>query len=163
MILEACPDAVILRTSWVYSEFGKNFLRTMLSLAKSRDALSIVNDQIGAPTSAHDIAKACLTIAKSKQTGAKGAGIFHMAGGGQTSWLGFASAAFDETMSWRDGKKPVVSPISTADYPTPARRPLNSRLDCDLLQKEFGIRLPDWKSSMNVVLKALESEFGAQK
>lgn len=162
-IFEAYPDAVILRTSWVYSEFGKNFLRTMLSLAKTRDALSIVNDQIGAPTSAHDIAKACLTIAKSKQTGAKGAGIFHMAGGGQTSWLGFADAAFDETVSWRNGKKPVVSPISTADYPTPARRPLNSRLDCDLLEEEFGIRLPDWKSSMSVVLKALESEFGGQK
>lgn len=162
-ILQADPDAVILRTSWVYSEFGKNFLRTMLSLAKTRDALSIVDDQIGAPTSAHDIAKACLTIAKSKQNGAKGAGVFHMTGGGQTSWLGFASAAFDETVSWRNGKQPVVSPISTADYPTPARRPLNSRLNCDLLEEEFGIRLPEWKTSMSVVLKALASEFGEQK
>jgi dTDP-4-dehydrorhamnose reductase len=162
-VLEAYPDAVILRTSWVYSEFGKNFLRTMLSLAKTRDALSIVDDQIGAPTSAHDIAQACLTIAKLKLNGAKGAGVFHMTGSGQTSWLGFASAAFDETVTWRDGKQPVVSPISTADYPTPARRPLNSRLNCDLLEEEFGIRLPEWKSSMSVVLKALASEFGGQK
>ncbi len=162
-ILQADPDAVILRTSWVYSELGKNFLRTMLSLAKTRDALSIVDDQIGAPTSAHDIAQACLTIAKSKENGAKGAGVFHMTGGGQTSWLGFASAAFDETVSWRNGKQPKVSPISTADYPTPARRPLNSRLNCDLLEEEFGIRLPEWKTSMSVVLEALASEFGGQK
>lgn len=160
LILAHHPDAVILRTSWVYSPFGKNFLRTMLNLAQTRDSLSIVDDQIGAPTSALDIATACLSIINAKLSGHEGRGVFHMTGEGETSWAGFAQAAFDHTAAWREGKVPNVTPIPTADYPTPARRPLNSRLNCDLLEATFGIRLPPWDKSMRETLAVLRDEFG---
>jgi dTDP-4-dehydrorhamnose reductase len=160
LILAHKPDAVILRTSWVYSPYGKNFLRTMLSLAQTRDSLSIVDDQIGAPTSALDIASACISIIDAKLSGHQGRGIFHMTGGGETSWAGFAQAAFDHTALWRNGKVPAITPIPTADYPTPARRPLNSRLNCDLLEARFGIRLPAWDKSMRETLEVLRDEFG---
>jgi dTDP-4-dehydrorhamnose reductase len=167
-VIASCPDAVVLRTSWVYSQFGKNFLRTMLTLAQTRDVLTVIDDQWGAPTAAADIAMACLKIALAKQAGAKPAGIFHMTGGGQTTWRGFAQAAFDKTTQWRGGKMPVVNPIKTADYPPPSPqteptpRPLNSRLNCDLLDTQFGIRLPHWEDSLDNTLAALENEFGAK-
>ena len=167
-VIAACPNAVVLRTSWVYSQFGKNFLRTMLTLAQTRDVLTVIDDQWGAPTAASDIALACVKIAQAKQAGAKSVGIFHMTGGGQTTWRRFAQAAFDKTTQWRNGKKPVVNPIKTADYPplssqtVPTPRPLNSRLNCDLLDMHFGIRLPHWEDSLDNTLAALENEFGAR-
>lgn len=160
-ILSANPDAVILRTSWVYSPYGKNFLRTMLTLAQSRDALSIVDDQTGAPTSAHDIAKACLTIVEEKLAGNTANGIFHMTGAGSTTWRGFAETAFEQTAQWRVGKIPAVTPVPTSAYPTPARRPMNSRLNCDQIEAKFGIRLPRWDISLGQTLEALRNEFGA--
>jgi dTDP-4-dehydrorhamnose reductase len=159
-ILLANRDSVVLRTSWVYSPYGKNFLRTMLTLAQTKDALSIVDDQVGAPTSAHDIASACLRIAKAKQGGHRSNGIFHMTGGGHTTWRGFAEAAFDSTLSWRGGQRPTVTPVPSTAYPTPARRPLNSRLNCDHLDTEFGIRLAPWQTSLLETLGTLKSEFG---
>ncbi len=159
-ILAANADAVVLRTSWVYSPYGKNFLRTMLTLGQTRDALSIVDDQHGAPTSAHDIAKACIEIVDAKQAGNQASGIFHMTGSGETSWCGFAQAAFDQTAQWRDGKVPILTPVPTSAYPTPAKRPLNSRLNCDLLEASFGIRLPLWNISLRQTLEALQTEFG---
>jgi dTDP-4-dehydrorhamnose reductase len=159
-ILETNPDAVILRTSWVYSPFGKNFVRTMLTLAQTRDALSIVDDQIGAPTSAHDIAKACMDIVDAKSAGNAASGIFHMTGGGATTWRGFAEAAFEQTAVWRGGRVPNVTPVPTSAYPTPARRPLNSRLNCDHLEAHFGIRLPNWDNSLSQTLEVLREEFG---
>ncbi len=167
-VIASCSDAVVLRTSWVYSQFGKNFLRTMLMLAQTRDVLTVIDDQWGAPTAAADIALACLKIAQGKQTGAKSAGIFHMTGGGETTWRGFAQAAFDKTTQWRGGRRPVANPIKTADYPPPSPqteptpRPLNSRLNCDLLDTQFGIRLPHWEDSLDNTLAALENEFGAK-
>ena len=161
-ILKSYPDAVILRTSWVYSPYGKNFLRTMLTLAQSRDALSIVDDQRGAPTSASDIASACLSVLEAKFNGNQASGIFHMTGAGETTWRGFAEAAFEKTRQWRAGKMPVVTPVPTSAYPTPARRPLNSRLNCDLLDAKFNIRLPHWDLSLSDTLKDLDSEFGVK-
>jgi dTDP-4-dehydrorhamnose reductase len=161
-ILANHANAVILRTSWVYSPTGKNFLRTMLTLAQSRDALSIVDDQMGAPTSANDIAHACRAIVDAKLGGATAKGIFHMTGGGQTTWLGFAQAAFAQTAHWRGGAISTLTSVATSAYPTPARRPLNSRLNCDLLEAEFGIRLPYWELSLRDTLGVLKNEFGAQ-
>jgi dTDP-4-dehydrorhamnose reductase len=159
-ILSNNADALILRTSWVYSPVGKNFLRTMLTLASTRDALSIVDDQVGAPTAARDIAKACLSLVEAKRAGHTGQGVFHMTGSGQTSWRGFAEEAFHQTAAWRGGKVPIVTPILTSQYPTPAKRPLNSRLNCDALEAQFGIRLPHWETSLKTTLSALENEFG---
>ena len=160
-VMAAHGDAVILRTSWVYAPTGKNFVRTMLTLAQSRDALSIVNDQFGAPTSAHDIARACLRIVDAKRDGAAGHGLYHMTGAGTASWQQFAETIFAETAPWRGGKVPAVTGIATSDYPTPARRPLNSRLNCDRLAADFSIRLPAWQDSLRVTLDALAAEFGA--
>jgi dTDP-4-dehydrorhamnose reductase len=160
-ILASNPDALILRTSWVYSPYGKNFVRTMLALAQARDTLSVVDDQTGAPTSAHDIAKACVAIVDAKLAGNTAKGIFHMTGAGATTWRGFAQAAFEQTASWRGGKIPTVTPVLTSAYPTPAKRPLNSRLNCDHLEAQFGIRLPNWNNSLSKTLAALREEFGA--
>lgn len=166
-ILAANPSAVILRTSWVYSQFGKNFLRTMLTLARTRDALSLVADQRGAPTSAADIAQACIQVSEAKLAGATGSGIFHMTGAGETTWAGFAEAAFEKTRAWRGGKTPAITRIKAIDYPPPpplteaTPRPLNSRLNCDLLDAQLGIRLPHWEQSLTQTLRTLENEFGA--
>jgi dTDP-4-dehydrorhamnose reductase len=160
-ILAANPDAVILRTSWVYSPFGKNFLRTMLTLAQTRDSFTIVDDQIGAPTSAKEIAVACTQIVTAKVNGHTASGIFHMTGDGQATWFAFAEEIFSQTAKWRRGNTPRMLPVSTANYPTPAQRPLNSRLNCDLLEAQFGIRLPHWTTSLREALGALENEFGA--
>ncbi len=161
-ILALNSNAVILRTSWVYSQFGKNFLRTMLTLAQTRDALTIVDDQIGAPTSAHDIAKACVEVVDARNAGNPACGIFHMTAAGSTSWRGFAEASFSQTVHWRGGITPHITPVRTRDYPTQARRPLNSCLNCDLLETRFGIRLPAWEKSLSQTLEALRAEFGAK-
>ena len=134
----------------------------MITLAQSRDALSIVDDQTGAPTAADEIAKGCVAIAISKLDGHPATGIFHMTGGGETTWRGFAEAALRETSSWRGGKVPTITGVPTSAYPTPARRPLNSRLNCDLLDATFGIRLPHWQVSLIGTLSDLKTEFGAQ-
>jgi dTDP-4-dehydrorhamnose reductase len=124
----------------------------MLSLARTRDTLRVVADQHGCPTSAADLAAAILAIAAKLQAGGWSeayAGVFHAAGSGETTWHGFALAIFEEAS--RHGAKipSSVDPIATADYPTPARRPANSRLDCARLEAVFGVRLPCWRGSLN--------------
>ena len=155
-VIAANPKAIILRTAWVYSPFGKNFLKTMVSLA-SRDTLSVVADQRGNPTYAPDIADALLSITRQlngcEPTTAQ-AGLYHMAGGGETTWHGFANAIFDEGAHY-GLKKPTISAVTTADYPTPARRPANSRLNCAKLEQIFGISLPNWRESTAVCVKRL--------
>jgi dTDP-4-dehydrorhamnose reductase len=149
-VLQACPKAIVLRTAWVYAATGKNFVRTMLAVGKTRDRLTVVADQHGCPTTATDLADAILAIiARLHRTGWDPAynGIFHAAGTGATTWHGLAVATFEEAA--RHGAKvPEVVPIATADWPTPAKRPANSRLDCTRLDVVFGVRLPHWRESL---------------
>lgn len=146
---------VVLRTSWVFSAHGGNFVKTMLRLGAERDALSIVADQMGGPTPAAAIADALLVMARAMQTGtfqrAGGGGIYHFSGAPDTSWAGFAAEIFT-----RAGRSIQITDIATADYPTPARRPLNSRLDCSRIMADFGISRPDWRIGLDQVLAELE-------
>ncbi|MFW8595947.1 dTDP-4-dehydrorhamnose reductase [Cribrihabitans neustonicus] len=140
----------VLRTSWVVSAHGHNFVKTMLRLGRERGRLSIVADQIGAPTPARDIAAACLTLAWQLQADPQKAGIYHLAGQPETSWAGFAREIFAQA-----GIACEVEDIATSAYPTPAARPLNSRLDCSALETVFGIPQPDWRQGLRDILKDL--------
>ena len=139
----------ILRTAWVYSPFGGNFVKTMLRLAESRDALNVVNDQHGNPTSALDIADALLTVADRWQAEpAHGANaIYHFAGTGSTNWADFARAIFAESAR-HGGPTCTVTGIPASEYPTKAARPANSRLDCTKFAETFGHTAPRWKVSL---------------
>lgn len=143
---------VILRTSWVFSAHGKNFVKTMLRLGAERESLSVVADQIGGPTPAAAIADACLTIARAQAGGRGENGVFHFAGTPETSWRGFAEAIFEVA-----GLKVEVTPIETADWPTPAQRPLNSRLDCSAISAGYGIAQPDWRAELGDVVREVKS------
>jgi dTDP-4-dehydrorhamnose reductase len=161
-VLASGAQAVILRTSWVYSTTGKNFVRTMLALGKTRDRLTVVADQRGCPTNAADLAAAILAIAARLEDGFRDdyAGVFHAAGTGDTTWHGLACAVFEDAA--RNGMTvPRVDPITTADWPTPARRPPDSRLDCDKLQRVFGVRLPEWRGSLSRTIDAIFAASGA--
>lgn len=140
----------ILRTSWVFSAHGANFVKTMLRLGAERDALSIVSDQIGGPTPASAIAQTCVTMAQTLITDPSKSGTYHFSGAPDVSWAGFARAIFVEA-----GLDVSVTDIPTADYPTPAARPLNSRLDCSITTAAFAIVRPDWQTGLRDVLKAL--------
>jgi dTDP-4-dehydrorhamnose reductase len=148
-VLAKCQKAVIVRTSWVYSTTGKNFVRTMLNLAQTRDRLRVVADQKGCPTAARDLAEIVLGIARRLGDGWRDdyAGVFHSCGAGWVTWHGFAEAVFDEAARY-GAKRPIVEPITTAEYPTPARRPADSRLDCGRLHRVFGLRQPEWRASL---------------
>ena len=139
----------ILRTSWVFSAHGNNFVKTMLRLSESRTELNIVGDQVGGPTSAADIANALLVMARAMVSGQTG-GTYHISGIPSTSWADFANEIFLQA-----GRPTKVSAIPTSDYPTPAARPLNSRLDCSTLVQDFGIDAPDWKRALAAVLTDL--------
>lgn len=140
----------VLRTSWVVSCHGNNFVKTMLRLGKDRERLTIVADQIGAPTPARDIAAACLEIARQLIEDPGKSGTYHFAGAPQTSWAGFAREIFA-----RAGVDCAVEDIPTSEYPAPAARPLNSRLDCAALETVFGIPQPDWRLGLDDILKDL--------
>ncbi|MGJ8605883.1 MAG: dTDP-4-dehydrorhamnose reductase [Marivita sp.] len=140
---------IILRTAWVVSAHGANFVKTMLRLSETRTALSVVNDQIGGPTPAADIAATLLTLAQAMQDGAKG-GTYHYAGVPHVSWAEFARAIFAQA-----GRDVTVTGIPSSEYPTPATRPLNSRLDCAKLTSDFGITPADWHSGLSAVIKEL--------
>lgn len=141
---------VVLRTSWVFSAHGNNYVKTMLRLGAERDELSIVADQIGGPTSAASIADALLTITDAFLEGKGSSGIYHFAGAPDTSWAGFSREIFAQA-----GLDVVVNDIPTSEYPTPAKRPLNSRLDCSDLVRDYGIKRPDWRADLADVLKDL--------
>ena len=153
-VRSACPRHVILRTSWVYSPYGSNFLKTMLRLAESRDEVSVVSDQFGCPTYAPDLADAIGAVAPRLLAGEEICGTFHAAGCEATNWHDFAAGIFAEAAS-RGMKVPVLKAIPTSDYPTPAKRPMNSRLDCSKLEAATGLRLPGWKSGVARCLDAL--------
>lgn len=145
---------VILRTSWVYGLHGKNFLLTMLRLAQSRDSLSIVDDQIGAPTWSHTIAQATASIVRqcpeTEYLGER-SGIYHLCATGQTSWYGFAQAIFAHPVV---EKRPLLKAITTAQYPTPARRPANSVMHTEKFRQHFG-ELPSWQEALRQCLDGL--------
>ncbi|MBB5223789.1 dTDP-4-dehydrorhamnose reductase [Amaricoccus macauensis] len=151
-IIAACPDHVILRTAWVFSAHGANFVKTMLKVGKDRPEMRVVGDQEGCPTAAADIAGALWTIAGDWGRGRGRAGIFHYAGAPATSWAGFASAIFERT-SWP--ARPAVTEIATADWPTKAVRPANSVLDCSAIEAAYGIAQPDWRLALDEVLEEL--------
>ncbi|MCB4811642.1 dTDP-4-dehydrorhamnose reductase [Methylovorus menthalis] len=158
-VQQAGAQHLILRTSWVYGAYGKNFLHTIIRLARERDSLGIVSDQIGAPTSSHDIATTTLTLLKTWQQ--QRSGIYHLTNSGYTSWHGFAVAILQayEVLQTERGWQPLrvsseaVRAIATAEYPTPAARPTNSRLDGDLLEQDWGLRLPDWRQALMQVME----------
>jgi dTDP-4-dehydrorhamnose reductase len=147
-VAEHCEDSVILRTAWVYSPFGANFVRTMLRLNETREEVGVVADQRGNPTSALDIADALIAIAARVKDDSSPAlrGVFHMTGSGEATWADFAEAIFHEAAA-RGRRVTRVKRITTADYPTPARRPANSRLDNEKLARVYGFRLPEWRQS----------------
>jgi len=151
---------IILRTSWVYGANGKNFLRTILKLAGERPQLNIVSDQHGAPTWSHDLARLAAHIVAHCETQSSGrqitlnSGTYHAAAQGETTWHGFASEAV------RLANLPnaaILTAIPTSDYPTPARRPANSRLNCEKLYRTFEFRLPPWQQSLTTVVSQLSS------
>lgn len=144
----------ILRTSWVVSAHGNNFVKTMLRLGAERDALNVVADQIGGPTAAKDIALACHGMAQQLSQSPDKAGTYHFAGASACSWADFARAIFEQA-----GLSCAVSDIPSTAYPTPARRPLNSRMDCTSTETVFGIKRPDWRASLTEIL----NELGAVK
>ena len=141
---------MILRTSWVVSAHGANFVKTMLRLGAERDALSVVADQIGGPTPAADLARALHVIAAKMVAGLPG-GTYHFVGAPDTSWADFA-----REIMIRAGLDCVITDIPSSAYPTPARRPLNSRLDCATLIRDFGIERPDWRIGLQSILDDLK-------
>jgi dTDP-4-dehydrorhamnose reductase len=155
-VLAEHNNSAVLRTAWVYSPFGANFVKTMLRLAGERNEIAVVADQHGNPSSAFDIAEGIMTVARNliSQSDPKYRGVFHMAGTSEASWADFAEAVFAASHAL-GGPDAKVRRIATADYPTAAKRPANSRLDCAKLERVHGVRLPDWHGSVESVVDAL--------
>ncbi len=149
-------NTAVLRTAWVYSPFGANFMKTMLRLAADRDELGVVADQYGNPTSALDIADGILRVAEQLRDdpAPDRRGLFHMTAAGEGSWADFAAAIFAATARL-NGPSARVRKIATAQYPTAASRPVNSRLDCRKLELVHGVSLPDWRTSTDQVVARL--------
>lgn len=154
-VIDACSRVIILRTAWVFGEEGSNFVKTMLRLGLQRDELGIVADQFGGPTYAGDIAAALIDIAEAINIQGEGFdsakyGIYHFSGLPHTSWYGFAQTIFDKAEEQRVVKKvPLLKEIKTSDYPTPAKRPANSKLDTQKITETFGIQASDWQRALN--------------
>ena len=148
-VAEANPRHVILRTSWIYSPFGSNFVKTMLRLAETKDEIGVVADQVGNPTSAFVIADGILAVAGGLvfEEGNGLSGVYHLTGTGSARWHEFACSIF-EIAAPSLSRVPVVNPITTADYPTPAKRPADSRLDTRLFHATFSYNPPEWRASL---------------
>jgi dTDP-4-dehydrorhamnose reductase len=158
-VLDAYPEgSAVLRVAWVYSPFGGNFVRTMLRVAADRDEVSVVADQVGNPTSALDIADGILAVVANLAANDDAAlrGIFHMTASGEASWADFAEAIFAASET-HGGTSAHVKRITTADYPTPATRPANSRLDCSKIARVHGVGLPDWRGALEAVVSRLQT------
>ena len=157
-VLATHPDSYIFRTSWVFSPWGHNFVKTMLRLARDRDELTIVADQHGCPTYAPDLADALLHIAAARLFGRTfRTGIHHFSNQGATNWADFAAAIF-EISSRSGGRRPTVRPIASKDYPTPATRPAWSVLDLTDTICEFGLEIPPWSDALGRCIEALRQE-----
>lgn len=149
-VAEAGGTWAVLRTSWVVSAHGNNFVKTMLRLGAERDALTVVADQIGGPTPARDIAAACLNMVKTLASEPDKRGIYHFAGAPDVSWADFARAIMAQ-----GGRDCAITDIPSSDYPTPAARPANSRLDCSSFEASFDMTRPDWRDGLAAILKDL--------
>jgi dTDP-4-dehydrorhamnose reductase len=148
-VLQACSRAVVMRTSWLYSQWGSNFVKTMLRLGAERPSLGVVSDQQGSPTWARDLAQALLLFLSEPLNG-DDFGVYHYANAGITTWHGLASAVMAQA-----ALPCTVNPITTADYPTPARRPAWSVLDTSRIQDRFGLAIPGWQDSLKDCLTLL--------
>jgi len=155
-VRDALDKHLIVRTAWVYGAYGNNFLKTMLRLANDRDRLTIVADQRGCPTATRDIAEGLLAAAEALNGDAAKAGTYHLAGTGVTTWFDFASEIIARAAPFT-GKQPTMAPITTADYPTPARRPANSELSSELFANTFGFRAAPWQQRVAEVVEVLAS------
>jgi dTDP-4-dehydrorhamnose reductase len=166
VLTESGVGHLIFRTSWVYGARGKNFLLTILKLARDRETLSVVADQRGAPTWSRDLAKMTAEVIGQCEVGARGrelpdvlgdlGGIYHAAGAGETTWYGFAAEAVRLQGEQQPGVRfATIKTITTAEYPTPAKRPANSRMNCDRLKEQFGWEMMDWRDSLPKVLAEL--------
>ncbi|MBW6423192.1 dTDP-4-dehydrorhamnose reductase [Rhizobium sp. XQZ8] len=158
-VASATENYAILRTAWVYSPYGKNFLRTMLRLAETRDNVSVVADQVGNPTSALDIADGILQVAGNlcASDAPHLRGVFHMTAAGEASWADFASEIFRHS-GHHNGPSAGVNRITTKDYPTPAKRPKNSRLNCTKLSSAHEVILPCWRASTEAIVASLVTQ-----
>ncbi|BBD03684.1 dTDP-4-dehydrorhamnose reductase [Sphingobium sp. YG1] len=156
-VLDTHDNSAVLRIAWVYSPFGGNFVKTMLRLAADRDDLGVVGDQVGNPTSALAIADGILQVATNMVAdhSLELRGTFHMTAPGEASWADFAQAIFAASAAC-GGPTALVRSIGTTDYPTPATRPANSRLDCALIARVHGVTLPDWRTSLDEVMDRLQ-------
>ena len=156
LVAATTPNHAIFRTAWVYSPYGSNFVKTMLRLGETRDTLSVVGDQNGCPTSAEDIARAIIIAAKTmtSDSNSKYRGVFHLTGPGEASWADFAERIFDAATNF--GRNPVsVMAITSDQYPSPVKRPANSRLSGTKLRDIYAITLPDWRESTFSVVRTL--------
>lgn len=156
-IRKTCPQHIILRVAWVFGAHGNNFVKTMLRLGKERDELNVVADQFGGPSPAKNIAETLIALAEQYQNGKTLQwGTYHYCGVDKTSWCDFAKEIFTQAKEIGLLNKEVkVNPITTAEYPTPAKRPQNSMLDCAKIKNTFGIEMPKWKNALNEVLTEL--------
>lgn len=152
-VMKLNPASVIIRTSWVYSHHGKNFVKTMLRLMNEKPEISVVSDQVGSPTYARDLAVAVMHIIRSHSPAQIIPGIFHYANRGVISWYQFAEAIKDLS-----GMHCVVNPLSTANYPTPAKRPAYSVLDTSKIRDTYQVDIPDWKDSLSECIQLLSGE-----
>lgn len=165
VVRATAPEHLILRTAWVFSSFGKNFVKTMLRLAPVGNPVRVVRDQLGSPTAAEDLARALIHLVSLYPD--LHYGTFHLAGAGETSWYGFAQEIFDD-LERRTGHRPRCVPISTSQYVTKAPRPANSRLDCSKFLATFGFAMSAWQDSLACVLDELHgssapNEWGSVK
>lgn len=160
-VRERCPRHVILRTSWVFGAQGGNFVKTMLRLGRERQELSVVADQRGCPTPAKSLASAILAVAAQMREAPWG--TYHCCGEEATTWFDFAEAIFAERQALTGESPPVVKPIATQDYPTPAKRPADSRLDCSAFRARFGQAAIDWRAGLRDVLRELHSAAAVQR
>jgi dTDP-4-dehydrorhamnose reductase len=165
-LAESGAGHMIFRTSWVYGALGKNFLLTILKLARERETLRVVADQYGAPTWSRDLARMTAEVIGQRETAAQGqeltavladaGGVYHAAGAGETTWFGFAAEAVRLQKEKEPGTRfAAIEAITTAQYPTPAQRPANSRMNCERLMERFGWKLMDWRDSLRQVLAEL--------
>jgi dTDP-4-dehydrorhamnose reductase len=155
-VREENPRSIILRTSWIYGPFGRNFVKTMLRLAAERERLTVVNDQRGCPTAARDVAMACLMIAARCASAPRDApyGTYHFAGADDATWFELACAAI-ALSGLRTGRTPEIIPVRTADFPVAAIRPADTRLDCAAIVRDFGLVRRPWRETLQETVNAL--------